>query len=225
MANTARRGATAPRRATAPQNASRWTPWRVATALGTAGPLLFLGIATVTGLTQPGYDPRTQPLSEIALGSHGWIMTANFFFFGLVIVAFAVAFFRGLARPSSAATAFIGLAGLGIIASGLFPTDPQGGPETPTGTLHNTLFLVLFLALVIGQGCAAFALRREPGWRGLARYTALTPLASFALLVAFIGFGSDLGDPLFAIGGLLQRLMIAVAFGWMTVIGRRLLAR
>ena len=43
------------------------------------------------------------------------------------------------------------------------------------------------------------------------------------LLIIFVGFGGDPGDPLFAIAGLIQRLLMTVAFGWMTVIGRRLM--
>ena len=49
------------------------------------------------------------------------------------------------------------------------------------------------------------------------------PIIVFGLLFVLIGFGSDIGAPLYAIGGLIQRALIAVAFGWMTVTGRRLL--
>lgn len=57
------------------------------------------------------------------------------------------------------------------------------------------------------------------------------PIIVLDLLFVLIGFGSDIGDPLYAVGGLIQRALIAVAFGWMTVTGgrrctlRRLLVR
>ena len=111
-----------------------------------------------------------------------------------------------------------------LFISGVPPTDAKGAPETATGATHNNLFLILFLALTIAQLCSAFALRGQAGWRGYARYSALTPLIAFVLLILYVGFGSDPGDPLFAIAGLIQRLLIAVSFGWMTVIGRRILA-
>jgi hypothetical protein len=45
----------------------------------------------------------------------------------------------------------------------------------------------------------------------------------FGLLFVFVAFGSDPGDPLYSVAGLLQRALIAVAFGWISLTGWRLL--
>jgi hypothetical protein len=48
-------------------------------------------------------------------------------------------------------------------------------------------------------------------------------LLAFGLLLVYVGFGSDIGDPLYAVSDLIQRLLLTAAFGWMTVTAWRLL--
>jgi hypothetical protein len=201
-----------------------WTPSRILLAIGAAGPMVFLAIATLAGLFAPGYNMLTQPVSELALGAAGWLMTANFFVAGLAMIAFALGFFRNLTRGSYVATVLLSIAGLGMIGAGVFPTDLKGAPETDTGSLHNLLFLVILLALMISYVFSALAMRKQVGWRDYMWATALMPVVVFGLLFVYVGFGSDAGDPLYAVSGLLQRLLLAVAFGWMSVTGWRLLS-
>lgn len=203
--------------------AQPWTPSRILLAIGAAGPVVFLGVATVAALFAPGYDMLTQPISELALGANGWLQTANFYVFGLAIIAFALGLFRSLPRPSWVGTALLIIAGIGIIGSGVFPTDLKGTPETDTGGLHNLLFLVVFLALIISYIFSALSFRKLAGWRGYMWATVLMPVVVFGLLFVYVGFGSDAGDPLYAVSGLVQRLLLGVAFGWMSVTGWRLL--
>lgn len=213
-----------PERATPTATATVRRPWtlsRTLVAFGAAGPVLFLALATLLSTLDPLYDARARPMSELALGPGGWLMTVNFWLFGLAIIAFALGLFRSLVRPSRVGTALLVVAGLGIIASGMFPTDRLGAPETGNGQIHNLLFLLVFLALIVSYIFSALAFRREQGWGDLALCTALMPAAVVALLVLFIGFSTDPGDPLYGYGGLVQRVLIAVAFGWMTVVGKR----
>jgi hypothetical membrane protein len=202
-----------------------WTPTQILTAIGAAGPIVFLGTATLAGFLTPGYDVRTQTVSELAVGPLGWLMTAAFYAFGLSMIAFAIGLHRGLRRRPWGGPLLLAAAGVGIIASGLYPTDVKGAPETEVGAIHNQLFLVVFLALNVAYVVTALALRREPGWRGFARWTALMPVAVIGLMVVFIAVGSDPGDPLYLVSGLIQRALLLVAFGWITVTGRRLLER
>jgi hypothetical protein len=206
----------------APPSTKRWTPTAILLTLGGAGPVLFLALVILGGLMTPGYNALSRPASEIALGAYGWLMTANFFLFGLAIIAFAVGLFRSLPSPSWVGTALLMISGTGIFASGVFPTDLKGAPETPTGSLHNLLFLVVFLALIVSYIFSALSFRKLPGWRGYTWATALMPVVVFGLLFVFIGFGSDIGDPFYTVGGLIQRLLLAVAFGWMTLTAWRL---
>jgi hypothetical membrane protein len=193
---------------------------RLLARIGAAGPPVFLAVATVAGLAQPGFDLRTNSISEAALGPFGWLQTLNFYVFGLAIVAFALRF----ASFSRVASGLLVVSGFAIAASGAFPTDPAGAAQTGAGQLHNLLALVAFGSTIVSFGFSAWALRRQAGWGGHALYTALCLPLSLALLVVYIGVASDPGDPLYAVGGLLERALVLVAFGWMTLTGRRLLA-
>lgn len=204
--------------------AQGWTFTRILLAIGAAGPVVFLGLATLAALFTPGYNMLAHPVSELALGPSGWLQTLNFYLFGLAIIVFAVGLFRSLPRPSWVGTGLLIITGACMVASGIFPGDLKGAPETDTGAIHNLLFLVLILALIISYFFSAFSFRKLAGWRGYMWATVLVPFVVFGLVFVFIGFASDIGDPLYAIGGLIQRLLLAVAFGWMTLTAWRLLS-
>lgn len=214
----------------------RLTPTRVLVALGAAGPVLFLAVAALLGLLKPGYDAMSQHVSELALGSLGWIQTASFYATGACFVAFAFGFaldFHRRLPPRSWVTkvllgltgVLIAISGAGLLLSGAFPTDPLGAPQTDTGDLHNLAFLVAFLPLILAYPAAALAMRKATGWGRYALATALMPVAVFGLMFVFVAFASDPGDPLYSVGGLVQRVLIAVAFGWITTTGWRLVRR
>src|SRR5215213_2588929 len=58
-------------------------------------------------------------------------------------------------------------------------------------------------------------LQRHASWRGAHPvYSAAMPSAVFGLVAIYGVLGSDPGDPLFFVGGILNRVLIALAFGW-----------
>jgi hypothetical membrane protein len=190
-------------------------------SVGALAPVAFLAIATLAGWLQPGYDARTNTISESALGPFGWLQTLNFYGFGVSIVAFAISLACGLRATSRVAVALLVVAGVAMAANGIFPTDRAGAEPTSAGQAHNLLPLAALVLTIASQGFSAWAMRREPGWGGFAVLTALTATASFGLLAVFIGFSSDPGDPFYAVGGLVQRALVLVLFGWMSVISLR----
>jgi hypothetical membrane protein len=188
---------------------------------GAIGPALFWLVVIVDGFTKAGYDARTQTISELALGEHGWAQSTNFLLVGLLMLAFAVGL--RLRFPAGKASTFgpplIALFGLGLVVSGIFATDPpQGGATsmTTSGAIHDFAFL-LILAAIVGA-CFVFArrFRREATWRGYGLYSTITGLLVLGLLAAFILQGD--GAP---VAGLLQRILVAVFFLWVEVIALR----
>jgi hypothetical membrane protein len=188
---------------------------------GVIGPALFWIVVLVDGSTKPGYDARTQTISELALGEHGWAQGANFFVVGLLMVAFAVGlrvrFLVG--KASTFGPLLIALFGLGLAVSGIFATDPpQGDPPAMTisGTIHDLAFLLVLAAIV--AACFVFArrFRRERTWRGYSLYSIITGFLVPGLLVAFVLQGD--GAPA---AGLFQRVLVAVVFLWVEVIALR----
>ena len=89
---------------------------------------------TAIGAARPEYDWRRYRVSSLAIGRQGWLQRANFVLVGVLYLCAA-----GGIRPSSrrkvgprAVPALVAGAGLGLIGSGLFVTDPVGG--FPSGT-------------------------------------------------------------------------------------------
>jgi|SRR5579859_5754164 len=190
-----------------------------------AGPL-FIFVVLVQDYTRPGFDPRLQLLSLLSLGDWGWVQILNFVLAGVLNLFYAVGLWRQL-RPGHAgrsAPFFIGAYGVGLIAVGVFRTDPGNGfppgavaPSQPSwhGVIHALgglfIFLVLAAALV---ALGRFFLARH------ARWWVVCCLGSAVLLLALF-FGGINSPVLMA-----RFLRVATLIGWMaaSVIAMKLLS-
>ena len=132
-------------------------------------------------------------------------------------------------------------AGIGLIGSGVFVTDPVGGfppvpPDedqsgdsvpaeiTPTreGTLHNFCAVPNFVGLpVAGLASALVAARRRD-----CRWACYLAGSSFVMVGSFLLFGASFGrvPRMAGKGGVFQRISIASGFGWLSVLSLRALS-
>ena len=112
----------------------------------------------------------------------------------------------------------------------MFVTDPvpattPGKPSPAAGTvhgdLHNIFSLVVFGALVGACGALGrrFAKRGHPGW---AAYSALSGVLVVTGIPLF-GRAFDGAKGLVDIGGLIQRVTIAIGWGWLMLLAVHLL--
>jgi len=194
----------------------RDTARRAFATLGAAGPIAFLAVSVLAGLLKPGYDIREQSVSELAVGAYGWLQTANFFALGAAMLAAAIALNAG--PRSRSAVVLLAAAGAGMLAVGCFPDDVAGAAPTSHGAAHDTISLAVFLALIAASALHGRALRRAGVQRRLARYSRLTAWTVFGLFAVFAVFAGDVGDPLYSVSGLLERLFIGVALAWIVVV-------
>lgn len=192
-----------------------------------AGPL-FVATFTILGARKTtGYDARRHSVSSLALGPAGWSQRANFVIAGLLYLGGATGLALSPKRVtgSGATAALIAGAGVGLVGSGVFVTDPVSGfppgavtPVQPSraGGLHDLSALPIFLGIPVAALLSArrFAARHEHGW---AWYSG----ASGALMtITFVLFRAAFGQAprLVAWGGLIQRISIATGFGWLTAL-------
>jgi hypothetical protein len=200
-----------------------------------AGPV-FIAVFTVLGARRAGYDWRRHAVSSLAAGRDGWLQRANFMVVGgLYCIAG-----RGLARssqrvvgPALVPALTVG-AGVGLIGSGLFVTDPVAGfppsedaaddvsvAPTRGGQLHNLCAIPIFIgvpaAALLDAGSAAR--RGEYRWAAYSAGSAVAMAGTCALFGAAFG-----GAPRVARhGGVFQRISIATGLGWLTALGSRAL--
>jgi hypothetical protein len=192
-----------------------------------AGPV-FITIFGIAGHKRAGYDARRHPVSSLALGPGGLVQRANFVITGSLYLAGSVGLARTgrsrfLSRPGPI---MIGAAGIGLIGSGIFNTDPVSGypPETPpqpvppshTGGLHNLCAIPVFAGIpattLLSAGCAM-----RTGNTAWAVYSCATT-AVMVGATALFGQAFAQKPSLVAWGGLLQRISITSGFAWLTAV-------
>jgi hypothetical protein len=189
------------------------------TIIGSIALAVFVVVFLVDGWTRPGYHPVRQPVSALALGHRGWIQATNFIVCGAVVTAGAI----GVAHTFGSVLlgVAIGVFGVSLLVSGLFPMDamrayPPGTPdETPTEysrrhTIHDQAGSVVFTSL---PGAAIIAVFTVPG----AGWMWFSCLTAAALTVGFIVFGQAWeNDSRYA--GLIQRAVIVVGWAWLALL-------
>ncbi|ARQ71144.1 hypothetical protein CAG99_22050 [Streptomyces marincola] len=184
--------------------------------LGAAGAWLFVVTFLVDGVTRPGYRPVRHAVSALALGPRGWLQTTNFILCGAAVTAGAVGF--AATGGSVLLAVLIGVFGVALVASGVFPMDamrgyPPGAPEgTPEETSwrhrrHDEAGAVVFFSLPVTAVVAAFVLDGVV-WP---TYSALT---GAVMLVATLAFGQAWEND-HPRTGLVQRAAIVVGWLWL----------
>ena len=192
---------------------------------GFVGPILFVGVFLVEGVTRPGYDSVRQFVSLLVLGDGGWLQVANFVVGGLLVAGFGVGLRRAWAdgRGARWAPRLVVLVGFSLVVCGVFVADPALGypPGAPAGLpletswhagIHYLGALGVFVGLPVA---AAVAARHAPTER--ARTWAVYSLASGGImllgwLATFVLAGPD---GTLAIAGLLQRIAVVAGFQWL----------
>lgn len=171
----------------------------------------YLVVGLALALTRPGFDLGRHPLSLLMLGDGGWMQATNLVLSGLMTLAAALGFCRALGgtKAATAAGALLGVYGIGLVGSGIFPPDPMGGfppgaPQVATisGILHLAFGLVQFLALA-GAAFVVAGWFAGRGDRGTARFSRISGT------VVIAGFAG---------GAALSTLPIGVGLLWLTVV-------
>ncbi|MFF4017568.1 DUF998 domain-containing protein [Streptomyces sp. NPDC001843] len=183
---------------------------RALLACGAAAGPLFLSAGVIEGLTRTGFDFSRNAISQLSLGSLGWIQVASFLVTGTLVTAGAVGLRRTIG-PTTGDTwgpRLVGVFGASFLLAGVFKADPGAGfpagtPDGPAalsghGTVHMLSGTVGYLAL-----CAAFLVLARHfaahGRRGWALAYRLLPLAvivgfaASATTVAAFTAAADLG--------------------------------
>jgi len=122
---------------------------------GIVGPLVFIVVFLLEGVTRPGYSAWRHYVSQLATGDSGWMQVINFLICGTLVLAFAIGLrqeIRGT-RGSIVGPLLLGLFAIALLVAGVFVTDPALGYPVGEAQVHTTHGIILGLA-----GLAAFSL-------------------------------------------------------------------
>ncbi len=176
----------------------RWAP-----ATTIAGVAAFLLVVVLLHVLQPDYRPRSQLMSELALGRHGWAMLIAFA--GLATAVFAL---RAAIAPLGSGKgyrALLTLAAMLFMAAGIFPLGATSLIHISAVTAAFVLSVLAMYLFPTSAGKASVAGPRRVSW----------PLALG--VVASIGMGN-----LMLSMGIAQRLAAAFFLVWLTVVSWKL---
>ncbi len=207
-----------------------------------AGPFFVIAF-TAIGARRPGYDWKRHTVSSLAVGHRGRLQRSNFIVAG-VLYSVAAKGLRQCPQKSvgtRVVPALLAAAGVGLIGSGLFVTDPMDdfppviGDDDPIndpdlteskptreGMLHNVSAIPIFAGIPLaGLTSAVIAARRRDY-----RWASYSALSSLGMVGSFLVMGGAYGGVprLAGKGGLFQRLSIAAGFGWLTALSLRALS-
>lgn len=205
---------------TAPASGAARASDRLLIAGALAGPV-FAVSAVVQMLTREGFDITRHPISQLATGGLGWIQMTTFVVAGLGGLALATGI-RRTDRGGSRGGVLpfcVGVFGIGLIAAGVFPMDPENGfpagtPDGPVGEMswhgvaHSASAAVAFTALAVAAVIVTVRCVRR-------RSVAAAVLSGGAALVLLLPMSPERMSVQIAVNGL-------VAFTWTTVLALRL---
>ncbi len=168
-----------------------------------AGPF-YVTVSLLQAAVRDGFDLSRHAWSQLANGPGGWVQITNLIVTGLMIVAAAAGYRRAMTTGVGGrwAPRLLATFGLGMVAAGIFPTDPMAGfpagtPDGPpvaltlSGILHLVCAGVGFLALVVATFVLARRFRSQ-GRNGRSVWSALTGVI---FGVAFLGLASGSSSP------------------------------
>lgn len=168
-------------------------PTRPLLLAGTVAGPLFAVVAAAQALLREGFDPLRHAVSQLTLGTGGWVQSASFVLTGLLTIACAAGL-RTVLRGGRGRTwvpILVGVQGAGFVAAAAFPADPGNGfppgtsgttTVTTTGMLHLTCAGIAFLALI--AACFVLAGRFSAGdardWAIIGRVAGVLLFGGFA---------------------------------------------
>ena len=185
-----------------------------------AGPAIFVLVAGVLGSLQPSYNAYHQTVSALVLGSFGWVQTATFFIFGLLLWIFAWRIYASLVNKNlilKIATALISAVGAGFFIIGIFPTEPQGALSL-NSIIHLDTVLVISVMFTIVYFLLALSFKNDPFWRSMFIYTMATAFIATVLIVIGIFWALDSNWT-----GIYERIFLINGLIWVEVVSLRLL--
>jgi len=210
-----------------PSPGSRTANHRLTAMLPVVGAGVFAAIVIVSAALQPSYSHLSETMSALGAADARFpgLMVIAFFALATGTVVAAVGLRRRLVgRSATVGAVLVGLAGLCLYGAGIFPNDcspalaacaelEKSGAVSGSHVLHNLVSLLSFVLLITGTFVTARAVRHTPELSRLAWPTRLVAFGGIALLAVFIsGVAGEAG-------GLVQRLFIALVYGWPIYLG------
>jgi hypothetical protein len=192
---------------------------RIAT-LAIVGVAYFAIIIVALHFLRPDLNPLSRPTSEYAVGPYGFLMTSAFFSMSLASFALVIGLYQGVSQRarSRIGLALLGIWAVGVLIAMIFPIDPEGAPQTISGTIHGINGPLTFLSLTAGTILVSRRFKQDEKWRSFHRTALILSLIMLAVFIAtFVNIATGSG-----FAGLCQRIFLAAFVTWFFLTATRL---
>lgn len=169
----------------------------------------FCGIMVMHAV-RSDIDPLHDVMSHYANGSRGPLMSIVFYAFGLSALALGFRL-RTAIDHHGIAKAFpvlLSLAGVSLIAAGVFEVDRPLAPQTIQEVVHSNSAVAAFVMLVVAMLLFSLACRGDDRWWSV-RWVSL----GLAVTAALAAVGTQLAAGT-GYSGAVQRLLAGAVLGW-----------
>lgn len=181
-------------------------PWRARDLVAPLGPAVGIALTIAMHWLRPELDPAATQVSKYAVGELGWVQGVAFIAVGTGATALALGLYeRTRSRCGPGLLLFVAAT---LVAVTAFPATGE------TSEVHNAAASLGFVAHLVAMLVLARTFAAEPGWEALALWTRV--LAVAGILVALVAATQP------AVDGLVQRLLLAIVWGWLVVAGAAL---
>jgi hypothetical membrane protein len=182
---------------------------------GIIGPIVLLLADNLSVIFDPHYDAIRNSISDLALGSMGWLSRSGFGIFA-VLLSFEIIRMKHFVPNDNKTRAAVVLSlcsSLGFLLLAIFTTDPPG-VNTLHGTIHDIVTLIVAVFFTIG--CLLFGLgfKNNRKWKGFYIYTMVVVGISFACAILRIIMPAH-----WAFFGLYERILLWDGLIWFEAVG------
>lgn len=187
---------------------------------GIAGPVLFISTVAKSASLRNDYSHISHFVSERGATGTNTEQLMNFAGFvpsGVLISLFGMAILSlSIKKPMPViGSILIILFGTGMALAGLFSCDLGCRPaDSFESIVHDRISAITFMSAIIGILVSGFSFNHRSFFRKFSRYSKVTGLVSFALLIVMISSFDSRN-----LTGLWQRLLLLSLFLWTSRIG------
>ena len=169
---------------------------------------------------EPEFSPIRAPMSAYVLGAYGTWMTTTYVALCAALLAVGYGLATTLSRTRLTRTAFsvFLIAAAATLVAGVFPMDFPPPPRTLSGRLHALAGLFSFPTMVLGAFLFSLSFRRDRHWGRVSG-----PLLALSAVLIGLFVLAMLSLLVLGFAGYAQRLLIALLFFWMIVVGLHLI--
>jgi Protein of unknown function (DUF998) len=177
-----------------------------------AATVTFVGIMVLHGV-RSDLDPLHDVMSHYANGADGPVMSVVFYAFGLSAFALGLRLRSAIDRRGvvRAFPALLSLAGLLLVAAGVFEVDRPLAPQTVQEVIHSNSAVAAFVLLVVSMLLFSHACWSDERWWSV-RWVSLV----LAVTAALAAVGTQLAGRA-GYSGVVQRVLAGTVLAWIAM--------